>query len=665
MTRISFTQLIRTALLTGLITLLLAGRSHAVPAEEGTPVSITGELTVLYMDDFENKRAELQYFIKEKQSKKQYRLQFDGTPPGHLRSGATVKVHGKSKGEGGDIYLAASVDGSDQQAIETVAYAVVPAVSGEQKTIVLVANFQDAQVSCSVDEIRDLMFTDPNNQSVDDYYRETSQNQIWFSGEVRGTYTIDFSGGCSAPFSAYTDPMNAAAEADGVDISQFDRKVYVVPNTGCGYAGFGSVGNTPSEALIFTCGIEDVYAHELGHNMGMYHASTPNSEYGDGTGIMGAGGNGLRHLNSAHLDEMGWRSPAMNTTITGSGTYDIAPQSLSESQSPAPQILRIAKPDTGEYYYIAYRRPLGFDSNLDWWHHDMVTVHRYKGDGGSPTNTYLLDELAAGESFTDAVNNITVSHTSQTPDYATVRIDLNGNSNTVCIAGAPGVSLAPASQSGAPGDTLSYAVSVTNTDSTDCAVSNFALSEGVPGGWSGTLSKTTLSLAPGQTGTATLAVTSASSTTAGSYSLQLEAVDAQESLHAKSATATFVVNVITPIETPTTPTVPSGDTEAPTAPTNLTASANFKQVDLSWNSSSDNVAVAGYRVTRDGVLLADTVNTLYTDKSGADGVVYDYTVTAYDAAGNASSGSTVTAGKTKKVKGNDGTAGSKGKGNNK
>ena len=78
------------------------------------------------------------------------------------------------------------------------------------------------------------MFTDPDNQSVDDYYRETSQGQVWFTGEVHGTYTIDVSGDCSKSLSYYTDPINAAAAADGVDISQFDRRVYVVPYAGCG-----------------------------------------------------------------------------------------------------------------------------------------------------------------------------------------------------------------------------------------------------------------------------------------------------------------------------------------------------------------------------------------------------------------------------------------------
>ena len=96
MKNIAITRMIQAGFLLAVSALSLQGQAIAAPPEGAIPVDITGELTVLYADDFDNKRAELQYFIEEKQSKKRYRLQFDGTPPGHLRSGATVKVRGKA-----------------------------------------------------------------------------------------------------------------------------------------------------------------------------------------------------------------------------------------------------------------------------------------------------------------------------------------------------------------------------------------------------------------------------------------------------------------------------------------------------------------------------------------------------------------------------------------
>jgi hypothetical protein len=193
-------------------------------------------------------------------------------------------------------------------------------------------------------------------------------------------------------------------------------------------------------------------------------------------------------------------------------------------------------------------------------------------------------------------------------------------------------------------------VSLLNNDDAACNTSHFDLTiAALPGGWSGSLSPQSLDLAPGATGTASLAVTASQTATAGNYSVRLEAADALETLHAASTTSTFAVNDITQSE----------DTEAPSVPTGLAASANHKQVNLSWPAGSDNVGIVGYRVYRNGFAIASTIETVYTDRDGASNVMYEYTVDAYDAANNASAESVpVTAGK---VKAQGGGGGGKGK----
>jgi chitodextrinase len=79
------------------------------------------------------------------------------------------------------------------------------------------------------------------------------------------------------------------------------------------------------------------------------------------------------------------------------------------------------------------------------------------------------------------------------------------------------------------------------------------------------------------------------------------------------------------------------DTENPSTPTNLQASASSDRVDLSWTASTDNVGVTGYRVFRDSGLIATTGPvTSYTDATVAPSTTYSYTVQAFDAAGNRS-----------------------------
>jgi len=80
------------------------------------------------------------------------------------------------------------------------------------------------------------------------------------------------------------------------------------------------------------------------------------------------------------------------------------------------------------------------------------------------------------------------------------------------------------------------------------------------------------------------------------------------------------------------------DTVAPTTPTGLTGTA-FKsphRVTLTWSPASDNVAVTGYRILRNGVLVASPATTSYTDYGVARRTTYAYTVRAADAAGNLS-----------------------------
>jgi chitodextrinase len=79
------------------------------------------------------------------------------------------------------------------------------------------------------------------------------------------------------------------------------------------------------------------------------------------------------------------------------------------------------------------------------------------------------------------------------------------------------------------------------------------------------------------------------------------------------------------------------DAQAPSVPTGLTASAvNATQVDLSWQASTDNVGVAGYTIYRDNAVLAtvpgDTVS--YSDNTVLESTTYNYSIDAFDVAGN-------------------------------
>jgi chitodextrinase len=80
---------------------------------------------------------------------------------------------------------------------------------------------------------------------------------------------------------------------------------------------------------------------------------------------------------------------------------------------------------------------------------------------------------------------------------------------------------------------------------------------------------------------------------------------------------------------------PAADTQAPTVPTGLSASAvSGTQVNLAWNASTDNVGVTGYHVYLNDQPLATTSATSFSHTGLTAGNTYNYRVSAYDAVPN-------------------------------
>ncbi|GAA1580934.1 glycosidase [Actinoplanes couchii] len=83
------------------------------------------------------------------------------------------------------------------------------------------------------------------------------------------------------------------------------------------------------------------------------------------------------------------------------------------------------------------------------------------------------------------------------------------------------------------------------------------------------------------------------------------------------------------------------DTTAPSTPGGLTATAANTTVTLGWDASTDDVGVAGYRITRGSTVLSSST-TAYTDRGLAANTSYTYRVQALDAAGNLSAAASAT-----------------------
>jgi len=87
----------------------ISGNAQAPTAFErawqaGTPLTIAGELTVIYGDDFVNHQFELIHSIRDDRTGQRFRLRFENGVPGNLRTGARVTARGRAIGR--ELYLA-------------------------------------------------------------------------------------------------------------------------------------------------------------------------------------------------------------------------------------------------------------------------------------------------------------------------------------------------------------------------------------------------------------------------------------------------------------------------------------------------------------------------------------------------------------------------------
>jgi chitodextrinase len=123
--------------------------------------------------------------------------------------------------------------------------------------------------------------------------------------------------------------------------------------------------------------------------------------------------------------------------------------------------------------------------------------------------------------------------------------------------------------------------------------------------------------------TTSLSFTDTTVAEATSYAYSIEAFDAAGNGSGPSE----LVSVDTPASDFTPPTAPHGV---------VVLDASETSIDLAWDPSTDDTAVSGYTVRRDGAVVGTPVATAFQDTGLMAGTAYTYTIDAFDAAGNVS-----------------------------
>ncbi|HAV1366159.1 TPA: peptidase M11 [Vibrio parahaemolyticus] len=533
--------------------------------------TLEGELEVFYEDYEDHSKSRLRHVLNTSEGF----IEVHGSsqsPINAIQSGVKVRARGWKFKDVADkwdaLVVADEADGLSVLAQDstgtvtastTTSSAALSNTFGEQRTLVLLVNFQDnPQRPWTIDEVKDMVFG-----KVNDFYKENSFGQTWLSGDVHGYYTLPINSSCD--YKGFESYITAAAEADGIDTSSYSRKVYIYPKVeNCGWSGMGTVGGNPSRAWINGAFRLNTIGHELGHNFGLHHAQALecgtntvggtcyNYSYGDTLDIMGTS-NG--HFNAFNKEQLGWIKPSEQevVTVTNSGTYSLEPyETAPAGAAKGLRIKRGTDAASGQplWYYIEYRQPIGFDSFLEGQTTitDGVVFHAVTGDDLSSVqlldmtpnsvNSDLIDAaLIAGNTYEDTEAGITITTEWADSSGASVHVSF---AEPMCVPSMPSVAVVSNQVSGAePGSTVGYSVTVTNNDGDGCATSNFAIEANAPSGWVTTPSQ--LNLAPGTSDTVTVDVTSDQAAIDGTYGITFNVTNVTDTDYDVSATANYVV----------------------------------------------------------------------------------------------------------------------------
>lgn len=260
----------------------------------------------------------------------------------------------------------------------------------------------DYQNSFVPNDLLAMMYSDPLH--VAGFYQEVSEGRVSFNTQVTSLSIPD-----QIQCSTYWLENNLVPllKAKGINTNGFQHIIFITQGQ-CKYIGLARISGTiahvdePSAYAI---------AHELGHNMGLGHASGFVNgtwlEYGENSAVMGSG---YHRLNAPHLVQLGWTSRGSVVAVKNKGAYTL------NALYPLRSSSIITFDAGGNRYYFSLRSSTGdFDFTLAPSVTSKVHIH---------TNFYyskLEQVVDVGQTYTFP-NGSTLLVSSLSQDQAIIEI---------------------------------------------------------------------------------------------------------------------------------------------------------------------------------------------------------------------------------------------------
>jgi len=445
-----------------------------------SPAVFEGEAEVLVEDhaDF----ALTRYFLHEGARRRELRFT---TPPLGLMTGDRIRVRGTPQPDG-----TLALGGSTGEFTEVLTTAQQQAI-GPQSTLVILVNFESNTAQPYSPSQAQAVMT-----QVNDHYWQNSYNQTTVVGasgsgpaDVAGWYTVSYNT-TTCNTSTIAALADQAATNAGFDLTKYTRKIYEFPTlASCGFQGLATVGG--SQAWINGIFSLQSVGHELGHNLGLYHAkrydcgtvtlgpTCSTVDYGNPVDLMGNTNTG--DFNLFGKERLGWINAGVSpplTEVVASGTYFIGTYEAVNDEVKGLKVLKSDVAGVKTYYYLEFRQPVGDDTFLSAYSNLKNGVIIATGSSSNGNSNLLLDmtplttswndhALAVGQTFVDpdtglSIRTLTVGISGATVDISFAATSPTPPSATVSLNTATpltsAVLTAAASASDANGDavTLTY-----------------------------------------------------------------------------------------------------------------------------------------------------------------------------------------------------------------
>jgi Bacterial Ig-like domain (group 3) len=428
-------------------------------------VQIEGTLLLAHLDFPDSGRGEYLYMLRD-DAGRTTRLNLasdDGVAPGvRIAAQGTLSADGRSL----DVSVL-TITGAPAPKARTEGQPIGQAITNN--VLVILLKFTDSPASdpFTQAQVQDVMTN--ATTGVAHYYSEVSYGQQilnitvtnWLVGRNPSTHApMPTPSGCD--FDTMGSYGNTAAVDAGYTGSYHNWFYVMPPNGACGFLGVSYIGGNTA----WSNGVNDikVYAHELGHNFGLYHAASltcaggasiggtcSSSEYGDPFDVMG--NISSMHFNSAQKAKLGWiPSSSIKTQGSGFQQYSLDALEIGSGSTYAVNIPIAANPN--RTYWIEYRQPLGFDSALTPANASAAQIRvanpfetctgcqiflglNFSDDtelldmtAGSTPGTFSDAGLSVGSTFIDSAYGITIQVVSADGAHLVLNVTTPGGSTT-------------------------------------------------------------------------------------------------------------------------------------------------------------------------------------------------------------------------------------------